>query len=103
MKLSVIERISLLQILPGESSFSTFKILLSLKSALSFNEKEYKEFGMREEDGKIFWSSSKEKDIDIGEKASDIIVEALKKLDKAGKINEQSYNLYIKFIGEKQS
>jgi len=103
MKLDVLERITLMQILPKESNFVTFKILISLKSALSFNEKEYKEFGMLEnkEAGTIHWKKSVPKEIEIGEKAKDIICDALKELDKAKKLNEQTFALYDKFVETK--
>jgi hypothetical protein len=100
-KLHVIERIKLMQILPKESSYSTFKILLTLKSALSFTEEEYKEFGMREEEGMIHWNKSEEKEIIIGERALDIIKEAFRELDKQKKITEAIYPLYEKFMIEK--
>jgi hypothetical protein len=98
MKLNVIERITLMQVLPKEGNYVTFKILISLKSALSFNEKEFKEFGMVEKDGLIHWKKSVDKEIEIGEKAREIIQEALKGLDKAGKLDERSFPLYEKFV-----
>jgi len=98
MKLSVIERITLMQILPKEGSYLTFTILLELKSALSFNEKEFKEFGMVQKDTQIHWKKSVDKEIPIGEKAMDIIVSALQALDKAGKLTEQSFSLYDRFV-----
>ena len=98
MKLSVIERITLMQILPKEANYLTFKILINLKSALSFNEKEYKDFGMQEKDGQIHWKKSVNKEIEIGEKAKEIISSALMELDKAGKLTEVSYLLYEKFV-----
>ena len=98
MKLSVIERITLMQILPKEGSHITFKILIELKSALSFNEKEFKEFGMVQKDTQIHWKKSVDKEIPIGEKAMDIIVSALQALDKTGKLTEQSFSLYERFV-----
>ena len=98
MKLSVIERITLMQILPKEGSHITFKILIELKSALSFNEKEIREFGMTEGDGRLHWKKSVDKEIPIGEKATDIIVSTLKKLDETHKLSEQTNHLYGRFI-----
>jgi len=98
MKLQVIERITLLQILPKEGNYVTFKILIELKSALSVTEKEYKEFKMSEKDGIISWGSSKEKEIAIGEKGKQIIQEALKRLDEEKKLTEVTFKLYEKFI-----
>lgn len=100
-KLHVIERIRLLQILPRESSYSTFKILLGLKSALSFSEEEHKEFGIREENGMIHWDKSVEKEFEIGERALDIIKECLQELDKQKKITEVIFPIYEKFMIDK--
>ena len=98
MKLNVLERITLLQLLPTEGSYITFNILIDLKAKLAFNEKEIKEFKIEEKDGRVTWRKSEEKEIVIGEKANEIVVEALKKLDDAGKINDQNIVLYEKFI-----
>ena len=100
-KLHVIERIRLMQVLPKESSYSTFKILMSLKSALSFTEEEYKEFGMSEENNMIHWRKSEEKEVEIGERALDIIKEAFRELDKNKKISDAIFPLYEKFMLDK--
>ena len=98
MKLAVIERIELMKILPKEGNYITFKILIGLKSALSFNEKEFKEFGMIEKDGLIHWNKSVNKEIEIGDKAKEIIITALQEIEKAGKLTESTYLLYEKFV-----
>lgn len=100
-KLHVIERIRLMQILPREASYSTFKILLGLKSALSFSEEEHEEFGIREENGMIHWNKSVEKEFEIGERALDIIKECLQELDKQKKITEAIFPIYEKFMVDK--
>jgi hypothetical protein len=99
MKLHVLERITLMQILPKEGNYVTFKIMNQLKLALTFNEKEYKEFGMVEKDGLIHWKKSIPKEIEIGEKAKEIIKIALLEIDKAGKLTEVTFSLYEKFVG----
>lgn len=100
MKLHVLERITLLKILPKEGSFATFKILIELKSVLSFTEKEYKEFGIKEDSitNTIGWKSSKEKEILIGEKGKEIICNALKELDETEKLDATTFSLYTKFV-----
>jgi hypothetical protein len=98
MKLNVLERITLLQVLPREGSYITFKILMDLKAKLAFNEKEIKDCGIDEKEGRVTWKKSMDKEIEIGEKAFDIVQETLKKIDKEGKINEQTFILFEKFI-----
>ena len=97
MKLNVLERIMLMQILPTEGNYITFKMLISLKSALTFSEKEYKDAGMAEKDGQITWKKDSLKEIPIGEKMTEIIKTALKKVDDEGKINNQLFSLFEKF------
>ena len=100
MKLNVTERINLMGILPAETNYVTLKIVNDLKSELSFSEEELKEYEMRFEDSMVYFNpvKSKEKEIKIGEKATDIIIEALNKLDKDNKVNDNNISLYEKFI-----
>jgi len=100
MKLNVKQRINLMNILPTETNYATLKIVNDLRSSLSFSEDEFKEFEMRTEDKMIFFNPLKDREIEVavGEKATDIIVEALTKLDKDNKINEGNISLYEKFI-----
>jgi len=99
MKLHVIERIKLMQLLPfpKEGNRMTFKIIDDLQKDLSFSEKEFKEFKIKEDNGQISWESSKEKEIVIGDIANNIICEALKRLDKAGKFDIYYFKLSDKF------
>lgn len=100
MELKVLERIVLLGLLPQEASYLNFKIVTTLKAELSFSEEEQKELNMVEKEGMVTWDSEKEKEkyINIGEKATDLIIAELKKLDKDGKINSQNSSLYERFV-----
>lgn len=98
MKLDVRDRITLTGILPAEGTYLTFKILAELKLRLAFSEDELKEFELLEKDGVISWKKSEDKEVEIGDIASDVIKTALKKLDEAGKINAQNASLYEKFM-----
>ena len=107
MKLSVLERINLMGILPQESNFITFKILTELKNALSFSEKEIKDYKIEQKvdatgAGKVYWDSrkEKEKEIEIGEQMNSIIKIALQKVDKEGKVNDGNISLFEKFQPE---
>ena len=97
MKLNVLERIMLMQILPTEGNYITFKMLIELKSALTFSEKEYKDFGMTEKDGQIMWKKDTLKEITVGDKMKEVVKTALKKVDDEEKINNQLYSLFEKF------
>jgi len=118
MKLNLMERFTVLQILPTEGNFATLNIVRKLQEALAPTEDEYTEFGIKgpgeefiEEDGtvtiipedKTRWNTvgAEEREIEVGEKASDIVVEALNKLDKEKKLTPQHLTVYEKFVKNK--
>ena len=103
MKLNVSERLSLLQVLPAEGNFLTLKIMKDLTEIVGLNEEAFKEFGIKEVGGQVSWNNkgTEEREIKIGEKATDIIVESLKKLDQQNKLKQNYFTLYEKFV-EKQ-
>lgn len=100
MKLTVLERLILLQTLPGQGDFTTLKIIRKLRESLSFSEEEHKELQFKQEGGQVRWNQPQvqEKNVHIGEKANDIIVQALKKLDEQKRLTEDHYSLYVKFV-----
>ena len=101
MELGVFDRMMLLNILPGEGDFTTLKIVRKMRENLSFTEEEHKALEFKQADeGRIQWKreADKPKEIPIGEKATDIIVEVLKKLNDDKKLQDQHYSLYEKFI-----
>lgn len=100
MELSVQERVVILSLLPNEGSFATLKILDQLRMGLSFTEDEFKKWDIVEvtQEGRINWQENGKAEIPIGEKATDIIVDALKKRDKADTLPMQAIDVYEKFI-----
>ena len=102
MKLNVLQRLMLLNVLPKEGNFVTLKIVRDLKNELSFSEEEHKKYKFVESNGRVNWNPAAEqfKEVHIGEKATDIIVEALKKLDKEKKLREGHLTVYEKFVKE---
>lgn len=100
MKLSTFDRLILLNILPKEGDFTTLKIVRKLRETLSFSEAEHKALQFSQNEGKVTWRTEGdvEKDITIGEKATDIIADVLKKLDKDKKLKNEHYSLYERFV-----
>jgi len=101
MKLNVLERLMALQILPTESNFVTLRIVFDLQKELGLTEEEIKEFEVVQipNEGTNWNEKGKEeREIKIGEKAADIIVEALKKINAEKKITPQLMSLYEKFV-----
>lgn len=100
MILTVSERLALLGVLPQEGNFATMKILNDLRMNLSYTEKETKEWGIKhdEEAQLLTWKENGEAEIPIGEKATGIIMDELRKLDKQKNLSIQALPVYEKFI-----
>ena len=101
MQLKLSKRFVILQIIPQEGSFATLKIVNDLRLVLSPSEAEFKEFEITQDGDMLKWNSKgeEEKEIAIGEKATDVIVEALKKLDEDKKLTQSQFSIYEKFNG----
>ena len=100
MLLKVSERILLLGVLPKEANYATMKVLNDLRMNLSYTEDEHEKWGIeidRETQG-VSWRDNGESDIPIGEKATGIIVDELRKLDTQNKITNNIMPIYEKFI-----
>ena len=100
MKMTVIERLVTLNLLPAEGSFTNLKLIRVAKEVLSFNEEEHKVLQFKQVENQVTWNTTVvlEKEVKLGEVVSLIIVEALKKLDSEGKLKEEHVSLYEKFI-----
>ena len=100
MKLNVLERITLMGILPASENYVTYKIITEFKAALSFSEEEIKDFEMVVEKDQVNWNPTKarEKEFVIGESLAKIISSALKKADEEKKIDDANASLYEKFV-----
>jgi len=103
MKLSIQERIVALGLLPEQGNFVTLKIVGQLKEALSFGEDEIKGSEIQQQDGQVAWNPSLDpmKEVEIGDVASAILRDALKKLDTESKLTNQHVGLYMKFVGDR--
>ena len=99
MNLSVLERLVLLTALPKEGGYATLKILMNLHLSLSFTEEQIKEWGITSDpETGTAWKENAVVEIPIGEKATDIIVGAFKKLDREKKLTPEMIDTYEKFI-----
>lgn len=103
-ELSVMERLVLLNILPKEGDFTTIKLLRKLRENLSFDEEEHKELMFVQDGDQVRWNEgiALTKQIQIGEKQSDIIHDALKKLNDGKKLTDQHFSLYEKFVANRE-
>ena len=100
MNLSVLERLVILKALPGEGDYASLKILTNLRMSLAFTEEETKawEIVTNPKTGQITWQNDGEADIPIGERATDIVIGAFKKLDSDKQLPVEAMSAYEKFI-----
>jgi len=105
MKLTIYERIAILGVLPKEGDFTTLKILRDLQNLIGFSEEDHKKFKIVQENGQIRWDEKeglKKVNIELGEKAREIIKNALLDLDKQKKLEPRHYTIYERFVQDKQ-
>jgi len=101
MKLSILERILLSQLLPAQGTFQTLKLLRVLKEDLSFTEAENKTLEFKQDGDTLQWKENgKQVEIKIGDTMNEIIVKELKELDESAKLTDQHFSLYEKFISD---
>jgi len=101
VKLNILERLVLGNMLPKETSFANWKIFNDLKNELAPTEAELKAIDARPSaDGGTLanWDAVPEKEITFGEVTEKIIVDALKKLDSESKLLPEHISLYKKFV-----
>ena len=101
MKLNVLERLLTLNLLPAEGSYTNLKLMRKAKENLSFTEDENKLLDFKQEGEQLRWADNvvPDKEIDIGEIVTQIIVKALKKLSDEEKLKAEHESLYEKFAG----
>lgn len=104
--LNIPNRVLLLSNLPSESNILTLKVIKKLKEDIGFSDEELVQNEIKmvdTENGKkhLTWKiDSKNKEVEIGLKGIEIIVNVLKDLDKQNKLTEQHIELYDMFVGE---
>ena len=100
MKLSVHERLLLLNLLPPKGDFTTLKLLRLAKEELSFSESENKSLNFQQNDEMLTWNekANMDKEVNIGDTITEVIKKELKKMDKEKELTEQHISIYEKFI-----
>jgi hypothetical protein len=103
-ELNVQERLVLLGVLPKEGDFTTIKLVRKLRESLSFDEDEHKALNFVQTGDQVTWKTDvpQTKRVAIGEKQSDIIRDALKKLSEQKKLRDEHLSLYEKFVEKRE-
>lgn len=105
MKLNVLERLLLLNMLPGEGDLTTIRIVRQLREELSFSEEEHAALNFRPVgENQLRWEDGvvDDKEFDFAAKATGLIADALEKLIKEEKVQEQHISLFDKFKVEQE-
>ena len=106
MKFTIVERFILSSILPAEESFATLKLVRKAKENLSFNDIENQKLKIRQEGEQVIWDmeagvevDANAAEVELGDTVTQLIVDALKKLDEEKKLKDEHFSLFEKFIG----
>jgi hypothetical protein len=99
VNLKIAERLRLSQALPEKGSLATMKILIKLRDKLLIDQKEWKEYGVKEVDGKVHWDPKKDKgkSYEFGRVEEKLIVNALEDLNKGEEVRAEHVSLLDKF------
>lgn len=100
MKLNVLERVHLLNIVPRKGSIIENKAIMSLLTKIEFDGNELKEYELKSTpDGKITWNQDKSKDIELTfiETEIDMIKKAINEMDSKKEVPLNLMPLIEKF------
>jgi len=87
LKLTVLERLLVLRLLPRQGNLTTLRIVRELERELSFSEEEHAALQfVNNENGAVTWKASgdKEKDVELGEVAHRLVLEGLAAAEASG-------------------
>jgi len=103
VKLDVLERITMIGLLPSEENYLTYKMITTLKMELSFSPAEWKKCGMSSlPDGRTQWTDGRPvKVVEVPDVIMDMIKAKLESLEAKKKINADNVTLYERFILDK--
>ena len=105
VKLNVLERFVVETLLPKEASFADWKILGDLREQLALTEEERAKVDLKPTpDGGMTgkWDAVPEKEITFGEITERMIKDALRELDRQGKLLAEHISVYEKFVLREQ-
>ena len=106
MELTVKERIVLLNIVPKEGDFKTLKQIRKFREELGFSDDENLILNFQPgAEGTITWTepdaengNQYKKEFKIGDTIMELVVDALVQADKGKKLNNDTFELYEKFV-----
>jgi hypothetical protein len=104
-ELTILERLRLLEILPGHGNILTLRIIGDLQNKIAFSEIELEKYELKQDDkNHIQWNREKgmeSAEIELGKKEIEIIKNALEQLNKNERLTQEHIGLWEKFIEDK--
>lgn len=98
--LGLADRFALLGLLPAEGSYITLKLIRDLGNKLGLSDAEHTKYNVKIEGNQVRWdlSGNEPVEIEFGEAEAGLLSEALKKMDKDGKLEPKLLSVYEKFV-----
>lgn len=105
MKLSVGERLCLLNMLPEYGDIITLRIIRDLQGSLGFSEEELGRLNFQQTDGKVSWDTSIDllKEIDIGAATLKVIQQRFAELSSQRQLPMSWLETYDRFMDNKEA
>lgn len=99
-KLTIPERVHILNLLPNEGSFVTLRVIREISSIVGFSASEIVNYDIKESNGEITWNDlgNKETSINLIDEQAEIIRKELRKKDADETLNMGIYSVYEKFM-----
>ena len=102
MKLSALDRLVLLNVLPNVGTITTIRLVRELRENLSFSEEEHARLKFQSpEGGGVTWDADaegEEVDIPIGPRAHTVVCDTLEELNKQEKVTQEYLGVWDKFM-----
>lgn len=105
---SVLERFQLLNgVLPAQGDITSIRLLRKFREALSFSEEEHQSLGFEQVPDRPGLTQWKDpggimKNIEVGPKMRELIVQGLKAVSEAGKLSDHHLCLVDRFMPEEE-
>ncbi len=102
MKLTMYERLALLNVLPGQGNFVELTIIGNLRTRLLPSEQEIEDFEIVVDGALTIVKKPADEtivDIEVSDRAREVVTRALKERDTGGTLTLPDVPLYEKFVG----
>jgi len=97
VKLTILDRLSIINILPKEGNFLTLSVSNDITKKVGIGQEESKEIGIKFEENRVSWNpETPEKEVEFSESELSVIRKQLKTLDSQDKLTIELLETYKK-------